>query len=285
MRQLRIGCHVSIRYGYLAGAQYAHNCGARSFQFFAKNPRMIAIKSWDVQDAEACAIYCLQHNLTAVIHSSYPVNLAVPYSQKQELIVQCLLNDLHIADACGAVGVVVHFGQYKGKDPLQAYLTVVHNINEVLHKWSGKALILLENQAGQGTHIGLTLEELLRTREVITNNQRVGFCLDTCHAFTAGIWNTQATQQFMWEVEESGFHEHIQAIHFNDSVYPAKSKRDRHAQIRQGRIGLDNMLMFCQPHWVRQVPFILETPKGEDGSHRSEINFLKNELNITPSSG
>ena len=46
--------------------------------------------------------------------------------------------------------------------------------------------LLLENTAGQGSCLGYTFEQLAFMLDGVDANDRVGICLDTCHAFAAG---------------------------------------------------------------------------------------------------
>ncbi|MGO4376441.1 TIM barrel protein, partial [Paenibacillus sp. MCAF20] len=119
----------------------------------------------------------------------YPTNLSVEDQEMQEITIRSLKNDLDIADACGSIGVVVHFGKYKGTgDPLTGYKLMINMINNVLMNYKGKTLLLIENNAGQGGKMGITLEELVQIRKLTDYPELIGYCLDTCHAFASGLW-------------------------------------------------------------------------------------------------
>jgi deoxyribonuclease IV len=64
-------------------------------------------------------------------------------------------------------------------------------------------------------------------------------------------------------------------VHWNDSLYPHGSKRDRHAPIGQGHIGAEGFRQLLQSQVIRNVPLFLETPRGLDGTHREEIHYVK----------
>src|SRR5690554_4002292 len=116
---MRIGCHVSIRHGFHAAAQYALNIGCGAFQYFPKNPRSLSVKLFDSANTARCKEFCVTHQLQSIAHTPYPVNLATDNEQLKTMTVLSLLNDLAIADACGSIGIVVHYGKYSGQDPLQ----------------------------------------------------------------------------------------------------------------------------------------------------------------------
>jgi deoxyribonuclease-4 len=256
--------------------------GARSFQYFPKNPRSLGLKPVDHRDAATCRSVCREHGLLSIAHTPYPTNLAVDDADLYRLTVSSILNDLAIAEACGSLGVVVHFGQYKGtaKDPLRGYHLMIRALNEILGQWDGSAQLLLENQAGQGSDMGMTLEELTQVRSLLAHPEKVGFCLDTCHAFASGIWRGDNWPDVAQKGRELGYFAHLKAIHLNDSVYPSGSRRDRHANIGKGEIGEQALLTLLRTPELAELPVVLETPVPADGSHRDELVFLRERLTL-----
>ncbi|UFJ43037.1 deoxyribonuclease IV [Brevibacillus humidisoli] len=274
---MQIGCHVSIRHGYLGAAQAALAVSAGAFQYFPKNPRSLAVKRFNRQDAAACRQYCEEHGIISVAHTPYPTNLSVDDRQLYEQTVASVRNDLEIADACGSLGVVVHFGKYKGTatDPLFGYRAMIEMLDEILADWEGKALLLLENNAGQGGKMGTTFEELTQVRSLIRLPQKVGFCLDTCHLFASGVWNGENQDEMLSRAGELGYVDHLKVIHLNDSQYPSGSHRDRHASIGRGQIGENAIRALLTAPPLADLPVILETPVPDGGSHRDEIQYVK----------
>lgn len=275
---MKIGCHISIRRGYLQAARTAAAIGASSFQYFPKNPRSLSVKSFDRKDAEACAAFCLEHSLVSIAHTPYPVNLALPPSELQKATVASLRNDLDIAEACGSVGIVVHFGKSKGQDPLQGYKNIIHSINETLTDWTGSTLFLLENLAGEGSPMGTTLEELVQIRKLADRPEQIGFCLDTCHLFASGVWRSGRLEEWVSRGEALGFFDDLKAVHLNDSMYPSGACKDRHANIGQGHIGSEGFRGLFRRLNRPGLPGILETAAGPEGSHKGEIEYVKSLL-------
>ncbi len=62
---------------------------------------------------------------------------------------------------------------------------IAESINFVLDKTKGVSAVI-ENTAGQGTNLGHTFEQLKMIIDHVEDKSRVGVCIDTCHAFTAG---------------------------------------------------------------------------------------------------
>lgn len=272
-----VGCHVSIRNGYLEAAKSALKQGATAFQFFPKNPRSLLVKSVDQKDAEACRIYCRQHSLTSVAHTPYPTNLAVEDRELFRVTVDSVRNDLEIAEACGSIGVVVHFGQFKGerKDPLYGYQRMIEMVNMILSGWNGQALLLIENNAGQGNRMGTTLEELAQVRSLLDDPVKVGFCFDTCHAFASSLWQGENWADVSSVARQLGFLAHVKVIHLNDSMYPHQSFRDRHANIGKGYIPVKGLAELLRTPEFQELPLILETPYLAGKSHADEILYVK----------
>jgi len=268
-----IGSHVSIRGGFGQAARFARESGATGFQYFPKNPRSLKLKPVDTRDAADCLAYCTAHNMVSIAHTPYPANMAA--GELRDITVLSLRNDLEIAEACGSLGIVVHFGHFQGIEPLQGYRNIIQCMNETLSSWSGRAKLLIENQAGSGGAEGTTLEELVKVRELSRYPDQIGFCFDTCHAFAAGVWNPLNTEELLRRGQALGYWAHLHAVHLNDSQYPFASRRDRHAGIGRGCIGEKGLRELLAAEPVCPAAIVMETAKGADGTHRKEITAVR----------
>ena len=63
-------------------------------------------------------------------------------------------------------------------------------------------------------------------------------------------------------------------IHLNDSMMPFGGKKDRHAVIGEGEIGLNAIINFMSHPKLNKLPFFLETPLEDEG-HKKEIAMIK----------
>ncbi|WP_223066255.1 deoxyribonuclease IV [Paenibacillus caui] len=271
---IRAGAHYSIRNGFTGAAREALVQGAKSFQYFPKNPRSLVVKTWNERDAAACKALCAENGLLSVAHTPYPGNLAVNAEDEPVQFaktVASLRNDLEIAEACGSLGIIVHFGINKQRNPLQGYKNVIQCINEILSYWNGQAKLLLENQAGNHGSMGITMEEMLQVRKLCSKPEQIGFCFDTCHAFAAGVWTGAGDSNFIHKSRELGFWDYVECIHLNDSVYPAGSRKDRHARVGLGYIGADGLGSLVRMKELEGKPLIMETEAGADGTYREDI--------------
>ncbi|MFS0823318.1 deoxyribonuclease IV [Bacillus sp. 1P02SD] len=274
---MRFGSHISIRDGYLGAARHATKIGAKAFQYFPKNPRSLTVKEFDRHDANECASYCKAHDLRTIAHTPYPTNLVADKDQIG-IVIDSLLNDLEIANECGSIGVVVHFGVLKNAaNPLEGYQRMIETLNEVLSRWDGETLILLENNAGKSGPTGTMIEELVQVRQLTDFPERIGFCLDTCHLYASGVWDGDNWREVETKGTELGYFEHLKAVHLNNSVYPTRSMKDRHANIPYGEIKVKQIKEYLSSSVFGDIPFVLETPHESHFSHKDEIEFL-NEL-------
>lgn len=275
-----IGAHVSTRGGYLGAAKTALSIGANAFQYFPMNPRSLSTKLVNQRDTSACAQFCREHGILSIGHAPYPLNPAADEAEREHMI-KLLRNGLEITDACGSVGLVVHFGKYIGKDPLQGYKNIIQCLNSAAQGYEGSSLILLENQAGEGTQLGLTMEEMVQVRKLSETPDKIGFCLDTCHAFASGLWQGHNWLELETKGKQLDYFPHLKAVHLNDSVHPYGSRRDRHANVGAGYIGRENIQQMLSSSFLKQIPIVLETGSGSDGTHAQEIALVKSLVTST----
>lgn len=279
---MKFGCHLSIKEGYLGAAKQALAWNATAFQYFPKNPRSLLVKDFDRVDAAECKAFCLENNLQSVSHSPYPTSLTPHDEKRKNQVIASLLNDLEITEACGSIGIVVHFGkQISSSNPLHSYRIMIEMLNAVLERWEGEAKILLENNAGIPGSIGTTMEELVQVRKLCEYPEKIGFCLDTCHAFASGLWDGENWEEVLEKGIELGYFDELEAIHFNNSKYDTRLGKDRHAPIfGSGYIKASQFDQLMQTAHLHNIPFILETPK-EEIPHEKEIKLIQERWNKT----
>ncbi|MCJ7842065.1 deoxyribonuclease IV [Lederbergia sp. NSJ-179] len=272
---MKFGCHLSIKEGYLGAAKQAVVINAAAFQYFPKNPRSLGVKNFNKEDSAQCKMFCIENDLISVSHSPYPSRLTPHHEQKRRQVVASLRNDLEIAEACGSIGVVVHFGKRIHSDPLSSYQLMIQMLNEILQHWEGKAKLLIENNAGVPGSMGTTLEELVQVRNLCEYPEKIGFCLDTCHAFASGLWTGDNWEELLEKGNANGYFDKLKVIHLNNSKYPPRLGKDRHAPIfGSGYITEEQFDQLMKTPQFQKIPFILETPK-EDIPHVREIKLLQ----------
>ncbi|MBA4601197.1 deoxyribonuclease IV [Thermoactinomyces mirandus] len=271
---MKIGCHISVAKGFYKAAKRAHELGADAFQVFTKNPRGLRPKKLNRADAEKGKQYCGEQGITLVCHTPYITNLSTPKPDLHEVTIRSIKEDLAIADAYGAAGAVVHCGKHVGEGEEYGRRRMVETLNLILDEYEGNTKLLLENTAGQGSELGLSIRELVEIREAVNKPEKVGFCFDTCHAFAAGIWTEETFTDLVDEMEETKYLENLVAIHFNDSKAPWGSRKDRHEKIGKGEIGAQALSLFLREPRFKRLPVVLETPVEDEQEYAEEIRYL-----------
>lgn len=271
---MKIGCHISVAKGFYKAAQKASELGADSFQVFTKNPRGLRPKKLNHTDAERGKHFCEENGISLVCHTPYITNLSTPKPDLHEVTIRSIKEDLMIAEAYGAVGAVVHCGKHVGEGEEYGRKRMVETLNKILADYEGKTKLLLENTAGQGSELGLAIQELVEIREATDAPEKIGFCFDTCHGFAAGIWTEETFSDLVNEMEETGYLENLVAIHFNDSKAPYGSRKDRHEKIGKGEIGAEALSLFLKDRRFEGLPVVLETPVDDEQEYSEEIKYL-----------
>ncbi|MBA4494285.1 deoxyribonuclease IV [Paenactinomyces guangxiensis] len=271
---MQFGCHISVGKGFYKAAVRARELGAESFQVFTKSPRSLRPKKIDFADADRGRAFCEEHGITLVTHTPYITNLSTPKEDLHEVTIRSIKEDLRIAEAFGAVGAVVHCGKHVGEGEEYGRKRMVETLNLILSDHEGDTRLLLENTAGQGSELGLTIQELVEIRNATDYPEKIGFCFDTCHGFAAGAWSQDTFADFMHEAESSGYLSDLVAIHFNDSKAPYNSRKDRHEKIGKGEIGAESLSLFLRAPQLEGLPVILETPVDDEREYAEEIQYL-----------
>lgn len=135
-------------------------------------------------------------------------------------------------------------------------------------------LILLEGMSGKGSEVGATFEELRLILDGVVDQSRMGVCLDTCHMYSAGYDIVNRLDDVFEEFDRVVGFNYLKAVHINDSMHPLGAKKDRHAKIGEGTIGLEAIVAFVNHPVVRPLVKVLETPNDEAG-YAAEIELLK----------
>ncbi len=217
-----------------------------------------------------------------VPHGCYLVNLANPDESKREKSFEAFIDDLQRCERLGVRLFNFHPGSMtaassNGEDlPVEtaprtdvraakadACALVASYINRA-HSLTSSVVILIENMAGSknDTILGSSLHDLAAIISHVDDKSRVGVCIDTCHAFAAGYDLTSPTtySAFVSLIDSTIGWQTVRAFHLNDSKFPLGCKRDRHANIGRGYIGLGGFWCVINDDRWNGIPLILETP-------------------------
>ena len=128
---------------------------------------------------------------------------------------------------------------------------------------------------GRGSGVGGRFEELRAILDRVGLSDRMGVCLDTCHVSDAGYDLVDDLDGVLREFDRVVGLDRLRAIHLNDSKNPRGARKDRHARIGEGCIGLDALVRVVRHPLLRDLPFYLETPQDELSGWRDEIALLR----------
>ncbi len=263
-----VGSHVSAAGGAFKAVQRAVDVGCDCVQIFTKNNNQWKAKPLTDQDVKKWNEALAESNLShPIAHASYLINLASPKDDLFQKSIDALVIELDRANLLGLVGLVVHPGAFTDSSEQDGLNRIVDAVSEVLQRVdAGSCRLLLENTAGQGTCLGHTVEQLAFMLDGIGDDQRIGICLDTCHAFAAGyeINTADGFSAMSREINDLLPANSITALHLNDSKKPLGSRVDRHEHIGRGEIGLDGFRYLYQDPMLSTLPGYLETEKGTD---------------------
>ena len=187
---LHIGCHLSPSDGLLSMAKTASNLGADTFQFFSRNPRGGKAKALDPTDSVAMRAYLSENAFAPVlVHAPYTLNPCAEKPETAQFAELCMREDLIRCTAMRAPFYNFHPGSHVGQGIAVGVEKTVALLNGILSDETD-TVVLIETMAGQGSEIGGTFEAVRAIIDGVERNDRVGVCLDTCHAGIESVYGS-----------------------------------------------------------------------------------------------
>jgi deoxyribonuclease IV len=269
----RIGAHVSVSGGLVRGAlPLSDRVDAEVIQIFVANPRGWAAPAPDAAGDEAFRAACTERGLPVFVHAPYLINFGSPSAETLARSAAALEFSLRRGAAVGASGVVVHAGSAVLGNRWDEAMEQVRAQVLPLLRDDGPRL-LIEATAGGGGALASDVESLGAYLDVL-DDPRVGICLDTCHLHAAGhdLSAPGGTKKTIAALIRRIGRGRIGLVHVNDSRDPVGSKRDRHAALGEGTIGLDGLRGLFAAPGLRGVPMVVETA---DADHARDVATLK----------
>lgn len=262
-----VGAHMSISGGLDKSIERGESIGCTAIQIFTHSNRQWHIAPLNQGQREA--FLEKQKNSfieTVIAHASYLLNIGSPNQATRNQSIKTLTKELDRCHELGIKSLVLHPGAHLTSSKEECLVTIAQSLDKALEEAEGSTMILLENMAGQGSVVGDTFEDLAAIRGLTHHKKRIGFCVDTCHAYAAGYhFSTPKTYVEFWEQIDAliGL-EHVKAMHLNDSKTICGSHVDRHEHIGKGSLGLEPFKLIMNDARFRDIPKILETPKETD---------------------
>lgn len=267
---LTIGYHTSTTSGFVKTMEEVKTYGANTFQFFTRNPRGSKARALDVADMENF-IRQKKDFGPVVAHAAYTMNLASSREDVREKSFEIFTSDMGLlAHYPEDTVYVFHPGSHTKDGGSVGMERIIRAMDKAKALFPRRA-ICLETMSGKGTEIGYRLEEIAEIIDAVASED-VGVVLDTCHLFSAG-YDLSDPEAFFTTFDALIGVEKIKAVHVNDSLAPFGAKKDRHAPVGAGEIGLDVLGRFLYADPIKNLPMILETP-GDPEDHEKEIQRL-----------
>jgi len=263
-----IGAHVSISDGLTKAVETVVKMKGNTFQFFSRNPRGGKARALNPQDIKAAhELMKAKEFGLAVAHAPYTYNLASAKQNVRKFTISTLKEDLLRIKEMGIPYLVMHPGSHGGQGEEQGLVLIIEGLQEVLLGIPEDTFILLEGMAGQGTEIGYNFAHFATIFAACDNHPNLGVCLDSCHLNGAG-YDLSAFDRIKEEFTHLLGWERLKAFHLNDTLFPLGSRKDRHAKLGEGKLGLDTIKkIICDPD-MQDIPIILETPNDNEGYER-----------------
>ena len=278
---MRIGAHMSIECGVHHAVLRAVEHGFNCVQLFSHSPRVWAERHTAESETAECVRLARLHDVhPVVLHAPYLPNLASPNDQLWHSSIEAVAHDLVLADRIQADYFVFHPGSPGSHGTQFGIARVAAAFKAIADIHAPRTTVLVESTAGAGTSLGGSMRELAALIEEIEKTcpgMRIGVCIDTAHLWAAGVdlRSSAGVTDFMTDIRKTMGIRRIKLVHCNDSKAACGSKRDIHAHIGQGEIGLEGFANLLKQPSLRRLPWILETPKDKPESDRVNAEMVR----------
>lgn len=265
---MSFGAHMSIAGGVSKSFAQGVQVGCEAMQIFCKNERQW--QAAPLQTREIAAFKAEQARTgigPVIVHGSYLINLAAPADELWEKSIAAFVDELERCATLDIPYLVIHPGAHTGSGELVGLQREAVALQRIFATGAGTGVtVLLETTAGQGTALGNRFEQLAYLFEHVSNTERMGVCVDTCHIFAAGYdMRTPETYAATFaEFDRLVGLGRIKVFHLNDSQKDLGSRVDRHTHIGKGFLTIEPFRMLVNDPQFRTLPMIIETPKEKD---------------------
>jgi deoxyribonuclease-4 len=233
----------------------ATSIGANAVQFFLGDPQDWRAPSFPGgREPDELRAAFEAAGVTPYIHSPYPMNLASTNNRIRIPSRKILEQQLKAAAAIGAAGLIVHGGHVTvDADPAEGY----DNWRKAIERVGRPLPMLIENTAGGDGAMARSLDNIARLWDAVAEGggDDVGFCLDTCHAYSAGEDLAKIVDRI------KAITGRIDLVHCNNSRDEFASSRDRHANLESGTIDPAQLIEVVR---AAGAAVICETPDAPD---------------------
>lgn len=275
---MRIGVHVSISGKIYEAVERAEALECEAMQIFSRNPR-----GWQTSGLNDAEIERFKRKRRTskiwplVVHIPYLINLASPEKELYNRSIRAFVEDIKRAEDLGAEYFVTHLGSHRGSGESSGIKRFSQALDIIIEETNLNFEILLENTAGAGDSLGSNFKQIRDIIAGVKRKELLGLCFDTCHAFAAGydLATKFGFEETIQEIEKLLVWDRLKVIHINDSKGELGSRIDRHEHIGKGRIGREGFRNILTHPKLKDLTFILETPKDSPFANRRNLAIVR----------
>lgn len=271
------GAHVSAAGGVNNAPANAYNIGAKAFALFTKNQRQWSAPPLDEKTIAAFHAAMAKYSFSpsqVLPHDSYLINLGHPQEEGLDKSRTAFTDEMNRCSLLGLNRLNFHPGSHLSIITESECITrVAESINIALSQTQGVTAVI-ENTAGQGSNIGYRFEHLRDIIALVEDKSRIGVCIDTCHAYSAGydLSSTDACGETFEHFDNVIGFKYLMGMHLNDDLKARGSRVDRHSNLGKGTLGMAVFEYIARDSRFDDMPLILETP--DETLWREEIEML-----------
>ncbi len=282
-KKILVGAHFSAAGGVHNAVSCAAKFGATTLQLFTSNQKQWSSRPIADSVVEKFLELAEETGMEKMIsHDSYLINLGSPKEEMLEKSLAAFEKEIERCTQLKLSYMNFHPGAATGSEEQDCLDQIVKSLLsfEKLANKPNAPRLLLETTAGQGTTVGHRFEHLGYIVDQVKTKLPIGVCIDTCHIFSAGydIRTKASWDKTLKEFDKAIGLKHLYALHVNDSMKELGSRRDRHANLGKGEIGIECFKVMMQDKRLVDIPKYLETPNG-DTMWAEEIQMLKDFAN------
>lgn len=269
-----IGAHTSAAGGAPNALREGASIGATTVQIFTSNQKQWQGREIAPEEIDEWNRLLDETGISSVMsHDSYLINLGSPNPENLEKSRAAFKEEIERCNQLNIPLLNFHPGAATDKN-IEACLDRI--AESLLQCDPRNTTLLLEMTAGQGSSVGHTFEHIAHIIGLVKGQIPIGVCIDTCHIFAAGydIRTKEGWEKTLLDFDRIIGLQYLRAFHINDSMKDIGSRVDRHANLGQGKIGMDCFEFLARSPKTRHLPMYLETPRDLN-TWTQEIKAMK----------
>ena len=258
------GAHVSTQGGVSHAPLNAEVIGANAFALFTKNQKQWQSPPLSNAEIAAFKANCARGGFSPaqiLPHDGYLINLGQPDPEKRQKSREAFIDEMSRCRQLGLDRLNFHPGSHlQAISPEECIKLIAESVRIAVDAVPGVTAVF-ENTAGQGSNLGYRFEQLSEMLEQTDRPDRVGVCLDTCHAFAAGydLSTAEGFDATFREFEQKIGFKYLYGMHLNDAKGQLGGRLDRHDSLGAGNLGWAAFRRIASDPRFDGIPLILET--------------------------